>query len=114
MLAYLDKRHFDFARAGEAFRLIDAPTVPVVVPYDDVAQDLLEELRYSQYPAGLARRLQRYTVSIYQRECDALTAKGAIDTYHDLYSVLNDFGYYDPETGLALLTDQGGEAIFFD
>jgi CRISPR-associated endonuclease/helicase Cas3 len=114
MLAYLDKRHFDFARAGEAFRLIDAPTVPVVVPYDDVAQDLLEELRYSQYPAGLARRLQRYTVSIYQRECDALTAKGAIDTYHDLYSVLNDMGYYDPETGLALLTDQGGEAIFFD
>jgi CRISPR-associated endonuclease/helicase Cas3 len=114
ILAYLDKETFDFAKAGESFRLIESPTIPVIVPYDGSAQDLLERMRYSLYPTAFVRPLQRYAVSIYEREFQALQAKGAIDTYHDMYQVLNDMTYYDGQTGLALLADRGGEAIFFD
>ena len=114
ILACLDKEKFDFAKAGENFHLIETQTIAVIIPYDEDAQDLLEKLRYSLYPAGYARRLQRYTVNIYEKEFQALQAKGAIDTYHDIYFVLNDMTQYDDQTGLALLADQGGEAIFFD
>lgn len=114
ILAYLDKEKFDFAKAGENFRLIESPTLAVVIPFDETGRDLLEKLRYSLYPAGFARRLQRYTVSIYEPEFQALQAKGAIDTYHDIFFVLNEMAYYDKQTGLALLADRGGEAIFFD
>ncbi|MEW5871257.1 MAG: CRISPR-associated helicase Cas3' [Chloroflexota bacterium] len=116
ILAYLDKENgkFEFAKAGENFRLIESPTVGVIVPYDENARDLLERLRYSAYPARLLRLLQRYTVSIYEREFEALQMKGAIETYHDQYHVLNEMAYYDNQTGLALLTERGGEAIFFD
>ena len=114
ILACLDKEKFDFAKAGKKFRLIETQTLAVIIPYDEKARNLLEKLRYSLYPASYARRLQRYTVSIYEQEFQALQAKGAIDTYQDMYFVLNDMTYYDGQTGLALLADQGGEAIFFD
>jgi CRISPR-associated endonuclease/helicase Cas3 len=114
ILMYLDKERFDFAKAGENFRLIESPTVPVIIPFDETAQDLLERLRYSLFPAGFARPLQRYTVSIYEQEFQALQAKGAIETYQEMYAVLNEMDFYDQQTGLALLTDRGGEAIFFD
>jgi CRISPR-associated endonuclease/helicase Cas3 len=114
ILAYLDKDHFEFARAGEKFRLIESPTIPVIIPYDDRAEELLNALRFSPYPAGFARRLQPYSVSIYQGEFEALQAKGAIDTYHDIFHVLNDMTYYNEQAGLALLADRGGEAIFMD
>lgn len=114
ILAYLDREKFEFAKVGENFRLIESPTVPVIIPYDQAAVDLLDELHWSAFPMKYARQLQRYMVSIYEREFQALQMKGAIVVYHDLYSVLNDMLYYDRHTGLALLTDQGGGALFFD
>jgi len=116
ILADLDKErfNFDFAKAGEKFRLIEAATVPVIIRFDAAAEELLDRLYWSKFPAAYARPLQRYTVAIYEREFQALQAKGAIDTYHDVYSVLRDETYYDEHTGLALLSDPGGEAVFFD
>lgn len=114
ILAYLDKEKFEFTKAGEKFRLIESPTVPVIVPFDEEAESLLEDLLYSYNPTRFARPLQRYTVNIYEWEFQALQAKGAIDTYRDLFSVLNDMDFYDEHTGLALLADKGGDAIFFD
>jgi hypothetical protein len=40
--------------------------------------------------------------------------KGAIITYQDTYFVLGNMDYYNPQTGVILPSDDGGEAIFFD
>jgi CRISPR-associated endonuclease/helicase Cas3 len=114
ILAYLNKEKFDFAKAAENFRLIESPTIAVIIPYDQTARDTIRSLQYSQFPAMFIRKLQRYTVNIYQPEFEGLLSKGAVDTYHDQYFVLNDMSFYNEDTGLALISDQGGEAVFFD
>ncbi|MBE0411197.1 MAG: CRISPR-associated helicase Cas3' [Anaerolineales bacterium] len=114
ILAYLNKEKFDFAKAAENFRLIESPTISLIIPYEQTACDTIRSLQYSQFPAKFIRQLQRYTVNIYKQEFEGLLSKGAVDTYHDQYFVLNNMDYYDENTGLALLTDQGGEAVFFD
>jgi CRISPR-associated endonuclease/helicase Cas3 len=110
---------FDFRQAAERFRLIDNLTVAVIVPYNEDAEDLLERMRWSEYPASFARKLQAYTVNIYEQEFLALQSQGVIDTYADTYSVLKgkeQYGEtcYHPETGLVIPASNSGEAIFFD
>jgi len=106
---------FDFKTAAGQFRLIEENTVSVIIPYDDHADQLLQEVRSSEFPARYARKLQPYTVNIYETEYDALVSKGAIDQYSEMYSVLNNMDvYYDVESGLVLPDRDGGAAIFFD
>jgi CRISPR-associated endonuclease/helicase Cas3 len=106
--------NFDFKTAAEKFKLIDNNTVAVLIPYNEEANTLLQGVRYSPFPASFARKLQVYTVNIYEQEFQALQSKGVIEMYADTYAVLNDMGYYHPETGLMIPASDGGEAIFFD
>lgn len=106
--------NFDFKTAAEKFRLIDTNTVPVIIPYNEEARRLIGELKYTLYPATTLRKLQLYTVNIYEREFENLQSKGVIETYHEKYEVLNNLNFYDEQTGLILPADDGGEALFFD
>ncbi len=103
---------FEFQRASEAFKLIEDNTVPVIIPYDRRARHLLQQLKESEYPRSLLRRLQLYTVSIYEREFQTLEGVGLIDIYADSHAVLNDLGHYDRRTGLSLPESPGGAGIF--
>lgn len=108
---------FDFERAGREFRLIDQNTVAVIIPYDDTARRLINDLLYAPYPSRILRQLQTYTVNIYEREFQNLQSKGVIYTIADSYHVLdNDHmqRWYHPETGLVLAEDSGGDAVFYD
>jgi CRISPR-associated endonuclease/helicase Cas3 len=115
IMACLDKQGFEFKTAAERFRIIDNnATASVVIPYDQAAQDLLEKVRVSPFPARFVRQLQMYTVNLYQKEYESLQAKGAIEVYQDLFSVLTRMEFYNPYTGIVLPADHGGDAIFFD
>jgi CRISPR-associated endonuclease/helicase Cas3 len=121
ILAHFDKGtgrpDFDFKTAAEKFRLIDDNSVSVIIPCEAAAQELLEELRYTPYPLPTLRKLQMYTVNIYEGEFEALQSKGVIQTISDLYHVLDSTylnDYYKPQTGLVLPTNRGGEAVFVD
>lgn len=114
ILFYLNKPGFEFAKAAENFKLIEDSTVPVIVPYDATAEALLQQVRHSPYPASFVRQLQIYTVNLYRWEFESLQAKGAIETYQDMYFVLSQMQHYDTQTGIILPADQGGEAVFFD
>lgn len=105
---------FDFETAGKNFRLIENDTQPVVICYDENVQGILNDVRRSQYPASYSRKLQRYTVNIYDQEFQALQEQGLIDVYNETYAVLNDNTYYDRETGLTIPNWSPGSAIFFD
>ena len=75
---------------------------------------MLQEVRSHQFPYQYSRKLQVFTVNIYEREYQALESIGLIDVYSDTYAVLNNMSYYDMETGLRIPESGGGEAIFFD
>lgn len=119
ILDYFEKRipqelNFDFKTAAEQFKLIDDDTVAVIIPFDNHAQTLLQEVRTSLFPASYGRSLQVYSVNIYEREFQTLQDHGFIDRYADSYSVLNDINQYHPETGLVIPETSRSEAIFFD
>jgi CRISPR-associated endonuclease/helicase Cas3 len=105
---------FDFRTAAEKFKIIEDNTVAVIIPYNDEATKWVEELRYTSYPALTLRKLQGYTVNIYEQEFQALNAKGVIEMAADTYAVLNKMSYYNAHTGIVLPARDGGEAIFFD
>ena len=103
---------FDFRSASEKFRLIEDSTLPVIIPYGDRARHLLGRLKESEYPGSLMRRLQLYTVNIYEREFLALEDLGLIDIYAGTYAVLNDASQYSRKTGLTIPESTGGDGIF--
>jgi CRISPR-associated endonuclease/helicase Cas3 len=106
---------YKFATVAERFRVIEESTETVIIPYDEEAKRLIEELKFTQYPLSTLRKLQPYMVSIYQGEFDALSSKGIILTIAEAYAVLNpDYfkKYYHLETGLLVPASGGGDAIF--
>ncbi len=105
---------FDFATVAKNFKLIQDNTVAVVIPWNESALALLQQVKESQYPLMYARELQPFTLNIYEREFQALSEKGLIDHYNEAYAVLNDMNAYDPKVGLVIPESSGGDAIFFD
>jgi CRISPR-associated endonuclease/helicase Cas3 len=106
---------FSFATAARAFHIIEDETETVIIPFSKEAERLIEELKYTEYPFSTLRKLQPYTVSIYEGELDKLSAKGVILTIADNYNVLNpDYAqeYYDPQRGLLVPESSGGDGLF--
>ncbi|KDR96753.1 CRISPR-associated helicase, Cas3 family [Peptoclostridium litorale DSM 5388] len=104
---------FDFKTAAQKFKLIENDMRSVVIPYDARANEILEEAKYSPYPMSSARKLQPYTVSIYEHEYRMLVKNTALKTVNDRFTVLDDLkNGYDDNTGLIIPEDMSGEGIF--
>lgn len=114
VIALLDKGtrriDFEFEEAAKKFKLIDQNTVAIIIPYDDNARKLIDDLEHAPSPFKVLRELQTYTVNVYEYEFQNLRGIGAINTVADSYHVLNA-GHYNQETGLALVDDGGGHGI---
>lgn len=104
---------FEFETAAENFRLIDQNTVAIIIPYDAAARKLIAALPDALSPYKILRRLQTYTVNVYEHEFQNLQSIGAIETVAGNYYILDEEQYSD-DTGLVLVKDSGGHAIFYD
>jgi hypothetical protein len=86
-----------FKDTATLFRMIDAPTVSVFVPFDEKAKRLLAQLRFGGLNRGVLHGLQRYAVNVYQRQLDSLRGEGAIEeTGKDqgMWSLCSDIHYH--------------------
>lgn len=101
------KFEYDFQTIAQQFRLIEENTVPIIIPYDDNACKLIEQLRHAEFCSKIIRSLQSYTVNIYENEYKSLLGEGKLS------SVINDIKYgnimqltciedYDDNTGLKI------------
>ena len=73
------KLSFPFADIASKFRIIDSNTVPIVIPWDDEARDLIEKAtRWPSY--RLFRQLQSYVVQVYPNQFAQLERCGKIRT----------------------------------
>ncbi len=103
---------YPFADIARAFRIIDSPLVPVIVPYrpaedPDVVTRLLERLRHvpATRTGGIARALQPYLVQIPRAARNGLLAAGAAgrvrgDELGDQFVALLNGDLYQPDVGL--------------
>jgi CRISPR-associated endonuclease/helicase Cas3 len=64
----------NFREADRRFRWIDQQTTPVVVPYGDAGQAIVDQLRnHDEQPDWrLLRRAQRYSVAVYKNQLELL------------------------------------------
>ncbi|MFZ3151103.1 MAG: CRISPR-associated helicase Cas3' [Anaerolineaceae bacterium] len=105
---------FDFATAGSRFKIIEDATIPVVISFNETANELVSQLGKGGKNGQLKRRLQPFTVNIYQNEFTELLKQGVITTYDEVFHVLNNMKLYDCQTGLVIGQTIPAEAIFFD
>jgi CRISPR-associated helicase Cas3/CRISPR-associated endonuclease Cas3-HD len=104
---------FDFQTAAERFKLIESNTYSIVIPYNETALQLLKQAQFTPYPRSMARKLQPYTVSIYDNEYEELRRNGAIKIINDSFLVLENFETnYNQSTGLIIPKNTYGEVIF--
>lgn len=109
----VDEPDFDFKTASERFKMIENDTFPIIIPFDDQAEELIQKLRFSDFPASLLRPLQLYTVNIYSQELASLFALSNIESLHDRFLVLSTLEeVYNDETGLVIPENATGDAIF--
>lgn len=94
---------FSFKKVAKLYRLIPDDQISVIVPYDETAKKLCDELRFNTRPGFLLRKLQRYTVSLYPRQLRELVSAGFIEKVQDEFYLMTDFGMneiYDKEIGI--------------
>lgn len=107
---------FPFREVADQFCLIDTAMVPIVVPWDDRAEDLVRQLRYTRYPSALERQLQPYAVQVYRQELAEYQRTGSVDIVSDQFYVLVDMAFYQEELGLVPASEPteatGGPLIF--
>ncbi|MGE5560666.1 MAG: CRISPR-associated helicase Cas3' [Chloroflexota bacterium] len=106
--------HFPFADIGHRFRLIDSDMMPVVVPWDQQAADLVQAAHYAP-SYSLLRKLQPYTVQVYPFEFLALQKSRLVEVKGGIMPVLTDLSCYDKEVGLQPPSGVGtaGEALIY-
>ena len=100
---------FPFEDVGEAFRIIEDGTKDIIVPYDENAEKLIENIQNTDFSWKIVRKLQGYTVTIYPNEFNELERVHALDLIGDRFYVLNDKIRYDEKTGLLNEKDNRSE-----
>jgi CRISPR-associated endonuclease/helicase Cas3 len=101
---------FPFSSIAEAFRIIDNPMEPVIVPWRADEQDRDAEMLLSRI-AGMERahtrdlrRLQQYTVSIPPKVRQEWFKQGVLRSLHaglgEALLRFEDLAHYDRETGV--------------
>lgn len=98
---------FPFEDVAEAFRIIERGTFDLVIPYDEGAQSIISDLRYSETSWRFARQLQGYTVSIYPNEFREFVRRHVVELLGDRFYVLKSREDYSDETGLLDRTEIG-------
>ena len=89
-----------FAEYARDFELIDSGTISLVVPRDEQSREIIDSLRFTGGGLGIARRLQKYTCSIYQKELDDLIRQHVVDDFGTGILCLTNTDYYDENTGV--------------
>ena len=104
--------NFQFKTASANFHLIDNFTKPIIIPFDEKGSMQINELRFTANPMPVIRKLQNYTINLYEAEYEGLMEGGALELIDGKYAVLKDMKFYDPASGIQLPEKVSGKAIF--
>lgn len=99
-----DKRSFQFETINKNFKLIDKDSRPVIVPYKE-GKDLIVQLQNSVVQNNfvdykLIRKSQRYTVNLKTNLYNKLLSEGIISEIEGIIGILNFDSYYHNDLGI--------------
>jgi len=74
----VDNISFQFREIDEQFKLIKSPTFSIIIPYNNEASQIIDAAKNSLYPGSYLRKLQKYSVSVYEYDLMKLKEKGVL------------------------------------
>lgn len=103
--------NFNFKQVAGQFKLIDENTVPIIIGFDEEAEELIRKLHYVDKYRSILRVIQPYSVNVYENEFKTMNGAGLIEIVDDGIYILRDIKKYNKKTGLEFNTESG-VAIF--
>ncbi|VEH87954.1 helicase Cas3 [Neisseria animaloris] len=97
---------FPFQTITQKFRMIETHMQPLIIPFDQEAERLIDSLRHTDQIGSILRELQYYTVQIPENALQALFKAGRIETVNEkrfgkqFYSLIG-LDLYDEVAGLS-------------
>lgn len=96
---------FPFETIAREFKVISTSALPVIVPYDETARQLVRDLNHVHRPGAIARRLQPYVVTVPPDARAQLVAAGAVRfvreaEFDEQFAVLENESLYSCDVGL--------------
>ncbi len=114
ILKKFDRGNFQFSSVGREFRLIEENTKTILIPKEEDAQKILEQLKIKGFTKELLRKMGQYCVNVYENDFQKMFAAGMLngisEDLKDDYFVLRDMEKYMDEMGLDLSVGYG-EAV---
>lgn len=97
-----------FKEIERDFHLIENNTKTIIIPYNDktniadsdTLKNLINKLKFTDYPKSLMRSLQSYTVSVYEYQYEKLLKSKTVTPVLDDTALLTDINQYSERTGL--------------
>ena len=74
---------FPFQTIADKFRMIESHMQPLIIPFDNEAENLISSLHHADHIGGLLRKLQPYTVQIPEKALAALYKAGRIEPINE-------------------------------
>ena len=100
--------HWPFAEAARAFRLIQDDSTGIIVAIEPEARELVRQLRFSDHPRSILRKLQQYSIGVRTKDFAALDAAGALEIIQGEFPLLNNTAAYRDDVGLCV---DGGKVL---
>jgi CRISPR-associated endonuclease/helicase Cas3 len=91
---------YPFRSIGNKFKIIRDGMDSIIIPWNEEADRIINELRFGNYPISAARKAQRYTIQLPPRILNNLLSAGAVERLHDQYNVLINRDIYKDDLGL--------------
>ncbi|WP_029915457.1 CRISPR-associated helicase/endonuclease Cas3 [Pelobacter seleniigenes] len=92
--------YFPFHTVAESFRFIGDETVGVIIPIEPGTEELVRQLRYTEFPRAVLRKLQGYSVAVRNHEFAVLNTAGALEMVDGQFPVLRNLSAYRDDVGL--------------
>ncbi|NOQ52412.1 MAG: CRISPR-associated helicase/endonuclease Cas3, partial [Desulfuromonadaceae bacterium] len=94
--------YFPFREVAQDFSFIEDESIGIIVPIETEAEKLVQQLRYTEFPRSVLRRLQQYSVAVRARDFAVLNAAGALEMLHGDFPVLRNSSAYSDDVGLCV------------
>lgn len=111
ILKKFDRGNFQFSSVGKEFRLIEENTKTILIPKEEDAQKILEQLKIKGFTKELMRKMGQYCVNVYENDFQKMFSAGMLngisEDLKDDYFVLRDLERYTDEMGLDLSVGYG-------
>lgn len=116
ILEKFNQGNFQFSMVGKEFKLIEENTKTIIIPKEEEAKKILEQLRIKGVTKKWVRKIGQYCVNVYESDFYKMVAAGILrELSEDLkedYFVLRDLQKYTDKMGLNLNITYGEAVIF--